>query len=74
VTWVADYLHITHGEVAALDIIEDIDHQYIYCIEASHLLLIYDYVGFQLSLHFLGFDDSLTVETTISGQAMIRRH
>ena len=26
VTWVGDYLYQTHGEVAVLDIIEDIDH------------------------------------------------
>ena len=70
-TWVADYLPITHGEVVALDIIQDIDHWYVYCIEVSHLLLIYDYIGFQLSLHFLGFDNSLMVKTTISGQVMI---
>lgn len=27
VTWVGDYLYQTHGEAAALDIIEDIDHR-----------------------------------------------
>ena len=32
VTWVADYLHITHGEMAALEIIEDIDHQYVFVL------------------------------------------
>ena len=30
VTWVADYLYITHDKTAALEIIEDIDHQYVY--------------------------------------------
>ena len=29
VTWVVDYLHTTHGETAAFEIIEDIDHQYV---------------------------------------------
>ena len=27
VDWVMEYLHITHGEKVALEIIEDIDHQ-----------------------------------------------
>jgi hypothetical protein len=30
VEWVAEYLHITHGEAMALEIIEDIDHRCAY--------------------------------------------
>ena len=30
VEWVVEYLHKTHGEMKALEIIEDIDHQYVY--------------------------------------------
>jgi len=29
VAWVMDYLHVTHGETAAFEIIEDIDHRYV---------------------------------------------
>ncbi|KAF8231250.1 hypothetical protein L208DRAFT_992578, partial [Tricholoma matsutake] len=28
VTWVMEYLHIIHSEMAAFEIIEDIDHRY----------------------------------------------
>jgi Plavaka transposase len=73
ITWVADYLHITHGETAALEIIEDIDHRYVYLHHDSHITLTSSKVS-QLFLHSLGFGGSLMVGITISGQVMTRKH
>jgi len=33
VEWVGEYLHLTHGEKVALEIIEDIDHRQVLILE-----------------------------------------
>ena len=38
VDWVAEYLHITHGETVALEIIEDIDHRCVCFMDNPYML------------------------------------
>jgi len=72
VTWVADYLHITHGETAALEIIEDIDHRYVHLCHDSDIALMNSVVS-QLFPHFLDFDGFLMVEIITNGQVMTQK-
>jgi hypothetical protein len=62
--WIVEYLHITHSEAVALEIIEDIDHQCMYSANNFHSLS--TFTVFQLFHHFLAFEDSLMVKITIN--------
>jgi len=72
VEWIVEYLHLTHGEAVALEIIEDIDHRCVY--SADNFRSLSTFTVFQLFHHFLAFEDSLTVEITINGRVMTRKH
>ena len=43
VAWVNEYLHITHGEKRALEIITDIDHRYVFFQDIDRLLLTFKF-------------------------------
>jgi len=67
-----EHLHIIHGEMAAFEIIKNIDHQYV--MSGRDFPMLTSYTASQLFHHFLGFNDFPMVEITTSGQVITQRN
>jgi hypothetical protein len=65
VEWVIEYLHATHGEARALEIIADIDHRCVRLHSSSDALfrLVSESLLFLPSLAFVGFQMAVTLRS-----------
>ena len=70
VTWVNEYLILVHGESAAKEVIDDIDHQCMVMAHHSDFITDHVKIAYLLFHHFQAFIDSLRVMTFTNGQMM----
>ena len=71
--WVNEYLLEVHGEARGLEIIADIDHQYVFFSCHQNLHEVTPSLAYQRFPHFQGYDAFQMAMTSSNGQVMIRR-